>query len=29
VAKIGKIRTGAQDRPAKDVVIRSVKIQKG
>jgi peptidyl-prolyl cis-trans isomerase A (cyclophilin A) len=29
VAKIGKTRTGAQDRPAKDVVIRSVKIQKG
>ena len=29
VAKIGKTRTGAQDRPAKDIVIRSVKIQKG
>ena len=29
VSKIGKTRTGAQDRPAKDIVIRSVKIEKG
>jgi peptidyl-prolyl cis-trans isomerase A (cyclophilin A) len=29
VQKIGKTRTGAQDRPAKDIVINSVKIQKG
>jgi peptidyl-prolyl cis-trans isomerase A (cyclophilin A) len=29
VKKIGKTRTGAMDRPAKDIVIRSVKIQKG
>jgi len=28
VDKIGKTRTGAQDRPAKDIVINSVKIQK-
>ena len=29
VDKIGKTRTAAQDRPAKDIVINSVKIQKG
>ena len=29
VDAIGKTRTGAQDRPAKDIVIRSVKIEKG
>ena len=28
VDKIGKTRTGAQDRPQKDIVINSVKIQK-
>ena len=28
VKAIGKTRTGAQDRPAKDIVIRSVKIEK-
>ena len=28
VDKIGKTRTGAQDRPAKDIVINSVKIEK-
>lgn len=28
VSKIGKTRTGAQDRPAKDIVIKSVKIEK-
>ena len=28
VDKIGKTRTAAQDRPAKDIVIRSVKIEK-
>ena len=29
VEKIGKTRIGAQDRPQKDIVINSVKIQKG
>jgi peptidyl-prolyl cis-trans isomerase A (cyclophilin A) len=29
VSAIGKTRTGAQDRPAKDIVIKSVKIAKG
>ena len=29
VDKIGKTRTAAQDRPAKDITIKSVKIQKG
>ena len=29
VDKIGKTRTGAQDRPAKEIVINSVKISKG
>jgi peptidyl-prolyl cis-trans isomerase A (cyclophilin A) len=29
VKAIGKTRTGAQDRPAKEIVIKSVKIQKG
>ena len=29
IQKIGKTRTGAQDRPQKDIVINSVKIQKG
>ena len=29
VDKIGKTRTGGQDRPAKDIVIKSVKINKG
>src|SRR4249920_2315394 len=29
VDKIGKTKTGAQDRPQKDIVINSVKIQKG
>ena len=29
VAKIGKTRTGAMDRPAKDIVINAVKITKG
>lgn len=29
VQKIGKTRTGAQDRPAKDIVINSVKITRG
>jgi len=28
VDKIGKTKTGAQDRPVKDIVINSVKIQK-
>jgi peptidyl-prolyl cis-trans isomerase A (cyclophilin A) len=28
IQKIGKTRTGAQDRPAKDIVINSVKIEK-
>jgi peptidyl-prolyl cis-trans isomerase A (cyclophilin A) len=28
VKAIGKTRTGAQDRPAKDIVIKSVKIEK-
>jgi hypothetical protein len=28
VDKIGKTRTAAQDRPAKEIVIKSVKIQK-
>ena len=27
--KIGKTRTGSQDRPQKDIVINAVKIQKG
>jgi cyclophilin family peptidyl-prolyl cis-trans isomerase len=29
VQKIGKTRTGAQDRPVKDVVMNSVKIERG
>jgi hypothetical protein len=29
VSAIGKTRTGAQDRPAKEIVIKSVKIAKG
>jgi hypothetical protein len=28
VKKIGKVRTGGQDRPATDVVINSVKIER-
>ena len=29
VRRIGKTRTGANDRPAKDIVVQSVKIEKG
>ena len=29
IQKIGKTRTGAQDRPAKEIKINSVKIEKG